>query len=256
MEDGQKILKLVMLMVGAVVLAVLMISLFSLIREVIFGSNYEVDGPSQQKIDVNNYGFSGSKLKLIGFERVRENFKNINVYAEMMGVLQRFMEETYPKAEKLSYLKDTLKKEDGEYRFEGILNGGDKFKIRAREPPGRKFILKIADKNNEIFDYDSSKIAVKEMANSLGRRYLPHKIKSEIGEIVVNQDSEGRYEILVSACENPRENARIRQRSLEKVNGWLMEMGFEPKDFNFEIPSNCDAGHEHSEDHEHHHDFE
>ena len=201
--------------------------------------NQEVGVDETSGETVNTYtGTVTKNISVIGIQVVQERGFSADAFSQMVDWLQKYVTTMYPKAERISYVKDSLKVESPKYSFSIKLNTGEEFKIDTEDKGKLDFTIKISNKSGELYSYDSTIVeSPKNSKYTLISNMLPYEGKLDSGrEFTVSYDSvNGKYLIEVSSCGN----SAVKNDALVATRNWLEKINYEPNDFTFEIPDLC-----------------
>ncbi|MBR3248538.1 hypothetical protein IKF89_00710 [Candidatus Saccharibacteria bacterium] len=239
--NNQELTKVISyIFIGIAVFAIVVVSFWLANRQ---DSHTYVDSVSGETINTLNTGaISSDGPVFVGYEQVASQMDS-DLASAVKNQLQVFFHNTLPQVEKISYKKDSLATEGDTYIFTLVASDGKEFIAQLTGTTKNNYQLTLSYKGGTVLSYDALKI-ITPTKNPLDLvNYLPHTInQSEIPTVTVSRvgrerGSLTRYEISVNSCGDQS----IKTRALELTNQWLKQKGFNPSDFNFEIPDYCDG---------------
>ena len=241
---AQEHAELIRIIFYGAIATIIIISLIALIATAARVTNNETyyDDISETNLELKNTGAITEKMTtFIGLEKIGDN-NNIptELNAKSSTIVRTYMTFAYPKAKRISYKNGTGKKDgDNVYTYEAQLDTGEKFTITVEDLNNSAYKLKISDKNNEVFSYESAEFSEEyKDIRSFATKLLPKVFTNVEGLSFSITWKNNKYNLNINHCNNEK----TIEKAIEIARNWIKSTGYNPDDVEFNVPYMCDGG--------------
>lgn len=199
-----------------------------------------IDSASGERVYIQiTGGMPVEGTEIVGMQAIQNEGLNVEAFKSARNKMMEFFSYAYPKVEKLSYKKDSVKVSDGVYSFLLTSNQGHKFNCEISGTTAQQYNVKISEGGSVILNYDSK--AIKEPMkdiSTLADKHLPHVFKVGGKDAILSYIRRTqKYEISFNNCGDET----LKQEARQKVDEWLKDLNYNPSDLEIYIPNLCDG---------------